>query len=342
MKEDIERKKYLSLVQDIIHYYRECDKICSLSSCNEKAILSHVFQNNRILNAISDSTGSLMEFRFNSIFQGAFPQYKTIHKNNVLTYHGFCQSHDNKIFSEIEPQNNNVNWSLVLSQYLLAYRTVCREIYVANLGANIYNEIIRRTAVTDPYDKSIVSVPLSLLEQRSRFFNIIENLVHYRDDFEGVLKGEYSSYTFYFQELPFKLDICIAATISGTDKRGYCFKYDHQEMNVVNVFPYNDKTIVILGYDKKFENIWIHNLQNILLKAEVSEEIPEKAHYLNTAIIDILLRTDFHCMSTKLYNSLDKELLNCFLEQWHEMRDDYSFDILNRNNLFYNVLKSIL
>lgn len=342
MIENIERKKFLAHIESIIKHYSACDKKCAFSSCSELAILSHVYQNNKILSDMSDDFGELMEFRFNSIFQAAYPQYKSIHRNKVLAYHGFCQPHDTKLFLPIEPLKGCVDWCLPLSQQLIAYRTICREIYVANLGANIYDQILKESSVSNPDNELEVIVPFDLVEQRANFISIIRNLAHYRDEFESALSGNSSSYCFYYHELPFRLEICIAATIAGTDKRGPCFKYDYQEMNVVNIFPYNDKTIIILGYDTMFDNIWINNLQSIFSKAESSEDKIEKAHYLNTAIIDILLRTDFHCMSTKLYNSLDKEQLDCFLELWNDMRNEYSFDILSRNSLFYKTLRSLL
>jgi len=342
MTEDVERKKLLAHIESIIKHYSACNKTCAFSSCSEQAILSHVYQNNKILTDMSDDSGELMEFRFNSIFQAAYPEYKSIHRNKVLTYHGFCQSHDTKLFLPIEPLKGCVDWCLPLSQQLIAYRTICREIYVANLGANIYNQIIKEFSVPNPHDEFEVIVPLDLVIRKANLLSIIKNLAHYSDEFESAWSGDGSSYRFYYHELPFRLEICIAATIAGTDKRGPCFKYDYQEMNVVNIFPYNDKTIIILGYDNKFDNIWINNLQSILSKAESSEDKIEKAHYLNMAIIDILLRTDFHCMSTKLYNSLDKEQLEYFLGLWNDMRNEQSFDILSRSSLFYQTLRTLL
>lgn len=295
-----------------------------------------------ILSDISDSKGELMEFRFDSIFNAAVPQYKAIHRNNVLTYPGFCQPHDTRLFSPIEPQKGFVNWNQPRSQQLLAYRTICRELYVANLGANVFNQLIDAYSMPNPEVKGECIVPFELVIQRGKFGGIVDNLIHYRDDFENAINGQRTSYCFHFIELPFRLELCVAATIAGTDKRGPCFNTNYQEMNVVNIFPYGEKTIVNLGYDTQFENTWAKNLLDVFTQANECHHPSDKAYYYNTALMDVLFRTDFHCLSKKLYSSLNNDQIIGFLDSWNELRDEYTFDIASRSCMLYDTIKNLL
>ena len=342
MEESFDRKKHLAFVEKLMKYFASCPKLCAFSSCKENAISSHVYQNSTILSNISDSKGELMEFRFDSIFNAAVPQYKAIHRNNVLTYPGFCQYHDNRLFSPIEPQKKYVDWSSPLSQQLLAYRTICRELYVANLGANVFNQIIDAYSIPNPDVEDEYLVPFEFVMQRQKFGCIIDNLIHYRNDFENAIDGQKSSYHFHYIEIPFRLELCVAATIAGTDKRGPCFITNYQDMNVINIFPYGDKTIAILGYDEQFENIWEKNILDVFAQAKESYNPLDKAYYYNTALMDILFRTDFHCLSKKLYSTLNKDQITAFLDNWNELRDEYTFDIASRSCLFYDTIKESL
>lgn len=322
---------YKALYKEISEGFHKC--LCP--SCQEKAINSHVFQKSTILLPLTKER-RLYEFRCN-LYDKIDVSYRLDGYKKIFAFPGFCQSHDNRLFASIEPNDCSVDWSLTESKYKLAYRTLCRELYEVKCTIYMLCQFLNdvKGAELELYvnwqnniDKLRCLLPM---------LNIYKKILE-----DGIFRNDFSHLQFDLITLPFRFELCIAATISGTDKRGPNFNYDVQELNIVMLFPYGDKTFVILGRNPLCDNIWLNELMAVFNDSENSQDVREKAYYYNRAITDVLFRTDVHCMSPNLYNSLDKADIDAFLEIWLELSDEYDFEIGNRSSIFYKALKNAI
>lgn len=160
-------------------------------------------------------------------------------------------------------------------------------------------------------------------------------LLHYKKILEkGIFGGDYSGYNFKHIELPFQFDLCVCSPIHVDDGRGLCFKYDHQESNIVMIFPYFGITEIIIGYSSEFENVWMNNI--------ITEFRSNNPLSLSRAFANVLYRVEFNAMSPKLYNSLDPSLVELFLKTFAQNASVYSLDIYGVENLFLTPLKLLL
>lgn len=335
-KDSVEIKKCLQTLQLLRENIEFRKEKCCCPNCENEAVNSHVLQKSLILKPLTKDNHLYM-FDYPSLFatDDISVSYSRKGYKEAFAFKGFCHDHDNNIFAPIEPKDYSVDWSSADALYRTAYRTLCRELYINGLAIDM-NTSLYQCLDGSKYVLYLQQLLTNLRTSRS-------TLLHYKKVFEdGIQNKDYSEYKFHSFKLPFKFELCVASSIAGTDKRGVNFNMDFQELNIVNVFPYGDSTIVILGYSPKHNNLWLNSIVELYDKANSSDDIFEKAHYYNNIFVDILFRAEFHCMSPKLYESLDKDLLSCFLEQWKEMREDYSFEIASRNSLFYDTFKTLL
>lgn len=332
----VDLKKDLQALEALRRELEKRDSKCCCPNCSNKAINnSHVLQKALILLPLTRNKHLYM-FHYHSLPEknGISVGYLLTGYKEAFAFKGFCHDHDNRVFAPIEPNDYSVDWTSEDALYRTAYRTLCRELYINGLAIDI-NTSLYRSLDGNEYVFYLQQLLANLKTSRS-------TLLHYKKVFEdGIQNKDYSEYKFYSFKLPFKFELCVASPIAGTDSR-VNFNMDFQELNIVNLFPYGDSTIIILGYSPEHNNLWLNSIVELFDKAKASDDIFEKAHYYNNIFVDILFRAEFHCMSPKLYDSLDKDLLYCFLEQWKEMREDYSFDIASRNSLFYDTFKTLL
>ena len=146
---------------------------------------------------------------------------------------------------------------------------------------------------------------------------------------------DFADVHFEYLELPFQFDLCISAPIHVEDGRGRCYNTDYQEINIINIFPYYGKTIILIGYLQEFDNKWANEIL-----PKFKSPYP---HIVSSAFVDILYRAEFHAMSPSLFDSLDKDLLDAFLRTWQMEVNNYSNEIENEvSSLFYKPLNKLM
>ena len=326
-------RQQLCVFQRIFETEKKKSCQCMYEDCTEKAIGSHVFSRSHILAPISDLRNEIYVFEQRPlayINEGVL-RYKSRSINNVFKFNGFCSKHDNDLFRDIEPAEGCVEWSNIRFQYLLSYRTLCREIYANNVIQKTFGKYISKYK-----DEANMCYYLLLFNEKlAQMERTKDTLMYYKDFLErGIDSCDYSDLSFEYIELPFQLDLCVAAPVHVNDNQGACFNADYQEINIVNVFPYYGKTIIIIGYSKVFDNVWLNELL-----PKLKSPFP---HIVSSAFTDILYRAEFHAMSFALYHSLDKDLLTYFLNSWLSEADNFSNDIEEVSSLFYLPLKEIM
>ena len=327
---DNESIKYLADLESILSQAKKANNICMCPNCTSKTIGSHVFSRSHILEPISCDS-KIYQFEQRPLLyseEGIF-RYNLCGINKAFKFNGFCNKHDNELFVPIEPKCGYVDWQVPLNQYLLSYRTVCRELYVNMVMYDVLAHVIRFVETDIPYYKENIILQLAKVSASKA------TLKYYKQFLEkGIFESDYTELKFKYCELPFQIDLCVAAPIHVNDGRGPCFKYNYQEVNIVNIFPYYGKTIVFIGYSDKFDNKW---LETIMPKfVSLSPQI------VSSAFVDILYRIEFHAMSAKLYDSLKNDKLEAFLSTWSNEVDNCSEYIDEVSDFLYSPLYKIM
>ncbi|MCH5236133.1 MAG: hypothetical protein J1E16_12640 [Muribaculaceae bacterium] len=328
---NVSSREYLKILQDLHKQSMQINAVCFCPTCNQKAIFSHVFSKRHILQPICPESHLYLFDRRDMIFLSSADMlsYRRKGITKAFGFQGFCQKHDSTVFSEIEPKVGRVDWSNIRNQYLLSYRSLCREIYANKVVSDVLNHLIQYSVSNNP--NYHFNLCLSLSELR----NSLTNLLCYKQFLEkGVFENNFEYIKFNYYELPFQIDLCISSPFRVEDGRGLCFKYDFQELNIVNIFPYYGKTIIIIGYSDNFKNTWMNSIL-----PNIKTPFP---HLLSKLLTDILYRTELSAMSEKMFKRINPELLNGFYITYREQITNYDLNFDQIASLLYEPLKEVM
>lgn len=104
----------------------------NLSVCSGKIIKAHTIQRNGGLSRIARN-GHVYHFDFNALTlrdNKGLPKVNLIGIRKASTFTGFCKHHDNSTFEPIEKNPFESNQE---HTFLLAYRNICRELYLKRI-----------------------------------------------------------------------------------------------------------------------------------------------------------------------------------------------------------------
>ena len=120
-KKALERKCLHPEANEII-----CDKIIKAHSIQRANILEKISKNKHVY-CFSSEIGDLIK-------NNGWIKPKLIGINDASTFTGFCNYHDTKTFKPIE-----LNWIEILNEhiFLIAYRSLCKEIYAKKFQSNM-------------------------------------------------------------------------------------------------------------------------------------------------------------------------------------------------------------
>lgn len=308
---------------------------CMYSDCKHKPIFSHVFQKESVLRNIS-TDGKVMAFAYRDLFTVLRDElpicYKEVGINNSFGFYGFCPEHDNSIFAVIEPRNEQVDWYDKHNQYLLGYRTLCREYYIQLATKRIFRKcldtFVYPTELTFRYLQSISNCNASI-----SIFNKYKGLFE-----DGIKNKNYSRYSFKVTELPFKLELCIASPINIREvSKGLYFGPDKNKItdtvNIIDIFPCKGRTIIIIGFLEGEKNLWATEIYQMLRSDDLED--------ICIALQDILFRSEFHCMSKELYNEIESEI-PLFLQEWEKLLGCHNYALSYKSNIFRKYIKKLL
>ena len=301
---------------------------CMHPQCTEKPIYSHVFQKEGVLQEISTDR-KVVAFEYCDLFtleRGECPiRYKESGINETFGFYGFCNSHDTSVFAPIEPKDKEVDWYDEKNQYLLGYRTLCRECFVhlqmSKYLSTLFNSgyFSENMFISDANSKRSISV-------LGKYKTILE---------KGIFGEDYSRYTFRTTKLPFRLELCLASPIVIREEcKGPYFGPDENvisdTVNIVTIFPSNDYTVIIIGFLEGEKNIWANTIYS-MLRSDDSEDVCK-------ALQDIMFRSEFHCMSKLLYNEIESEIPT-FLQEWHLLREAHNYYLPYSSNIFRKYIR---
>lgn len=284
---------------------------CMCPSCNGQTIKnSHVLQEARILKPFAPKGHMYLMQPQNLHAENRGVKFKREGINKVLSFQGFCSTHDNDLFELIE-KPLYVDWSATETQYLLAYKTLCREVDIKSRTFNYFEKLgVQKNENPVWGGLEVAKFNKTLIEM-------------------GIFHNDYSHYQFQTIELDFLIELFVAAPITVVEDATKLISVRQVEANIVIVFPYADKTIVIIGCREEFENRWMHAFLNQL---SATKQSALKA--LNDLI---LYRTEFTAMSESLYDSIDKNELGRFILEYNENGQNFGCQLSSDINIFQNL-----
>lgn len=275
---------------------REC--ICP--NCKETATYNHLIQQANILRTM-EVNGKIRKLDFTPAYYGGNAEFKLFGTAKSFGFYGFCDTHDTTIFRPIEVGVTINTWKEKYAQYLLAYRTLAyRKVHGEN-ALKVYTEISKDfPEISFECRKERITKDLEL---SNFYFTLLQ---------DGIDNGDYSNIDFFFTILPHRIDIacCDVIYFNGSS---YFGTVEDREYYITMFFPFENSTIVIIGYNKQ----GLSNYSEWLNYLKVLFESPYKSdHYC--AINNILIGCREQCMSPTYYNSLPESAIREFLDTWHK------------------------
>lgn len=324
MKLDVQIKKTLEARRSSIYNSK---RICLYPGCDYNAIGSHVLQRAGILSNIVDSSNHFYSIKKLNIFEMNDSKHFTVEKvgiNDGYKFLGFCSYHDDNLFRSIETHPIDLDNSIV--QALFSYRTLCLELRSKEIELEIFDAVYKTLKELRPMQFHYVDTkPIKLGIQDLKFFK--------RELEIEIIKKEPSR--FIHRKVSFnEFKICFSASLTIHDHNN---PLTHEEdkygnvkttplaSNILNCFPYQGKSQIIISMHKDYPCHWATDLT----KSIVDTADPSKI------LSDILTyRLEFWGIQPKLYESISKEKKSTFMKESEDYYDDFSFYIKTNFNLF--------
>lgn len=291
-------------------------KTCYYPGCDLKSINSHILQKNGILSNIAFEN-HLWEHVINQFKEQGF-QFKKTGINQVYSFNCFCQKHDSELFKEIE--TSEINFENYRSCLLFSVRTLYNEIFRKEVNIQVYNQLLSSSYCTKINQEFI---ELCLEQEKLGLNDLISN----EKDIWNDLNNGTHSFVFKFRELQ-QIEICLSAFYNHEttiEMNLYRFKYGKDMERIseisINLFPYRNKSILIMGYNKKDAKS---------VKAEFNKFFTESEKRLQRKLTNLFL---FACetwvISEKFYFNKIKDI-----EELIGFASNYSTNNLNERQNF--------
>jgi hypothetical protein len=297
-------------------------KTCYFPGCNEKSINSHILQKNGILSQISKN-GHVWEKKINQFSKKTF-FFEESGLNNVFSFNCFCPNHDKELFKKIE--DNIIDFHDYESCLLFTLRTLYNEIY----RKEILVEQIKFLMKSEKSAEMNLELLLQFMEQQLLG---IKDLQRNEFDIWSDYNNGTENFIFQHRELT-NIDICLSGFYNyETTLEMHNYKLregkDMERISEVfiNFFPYNNKSILLMGYNKKDEK---------KLKPYINTFFKESEPKVQTKITNLLM---FACetwiISEKLYKTKIQKVEDIFIAAIQ-----YSIDNNNEREFFkVNIFK---
>ena len=302
-------------------------RICLYPSCNKHAIGSHVLQRAGILNNIIDSTNHFYSIKKLNLFEMNENKHFTIDRvgiNDGYKFPGFCSHHDDTVFKLIE--THPIDLESLEVQTLFSYRTLCLELRNKEIELEIFNALYKTLIELQPNKLHYIDTqPIKLG---------IKDLLFFKTELEREIIGDEST-RFAHRKVSFdEFKICFSASLNIYDPSNPLTheedKFGRAEIsplasNILNCFPYQGKSHLIVSMHKDYPCRWATQLANSISNRANTSKI----------LSDILTyRLEFWGIQPELYESIPKEKIATFMKESEDYYDNYNFDIKNTFNLF--------
>lgn len=298
--------------------------------CDNLAINSHLLQKNGILSYIQDN-GHIKQLKFNDIYKSQKEDniiISDVGLKKAMTYKVFCNSHDTKIFKEIESREiNPVNYRTNL---LLTYRSLCAEIIKKDISIE-YSNKIQHSAYFRPdfeFQKKVQSLLNENIKSR-------KELMWYKNELENEISSNIKE-NFVFKTFKLKfIPICASAVYSPTFEphiNELVFKNKERlDYLSINLIPQKGSLYLSLGYHKKQNNHWI--VDYIKSWDNVTDD------KITTKLTEIFsTKIENWAISPVYFNNIERNEITQFKKYWNEnyfninVNQKINFDIFKNSN----------
>jgi len=222
--------------------------ICLHPECEVKSINSHILQKNGILSTLGKD-GHVMEMGIDP-FKSDIHYFNRIGINKAYSFKCFCNPHDTDLFKSIE--TDEIDFTKYSNLILFTLRTIYNEKFRKLVNVRMRELLIKEHS--DLYDVNF----LTELNKQEKLgltdIEKVENLI-WNDINNGT-----QNFIFITREIN-HIDLCLSSFYNYETTReldNYKRKYGKDKDDVseifINVFPYNEKTTVIMGYQKVYES----------------------------------------------------------------------------------------
>jgi hypothetical protein len=303
---------------------------CLHPNCNKSSIKSHILQKNGILSVISP-TRHLYE-QVVDLYKTPPVNYKKTGINDVFSFKCFCKEHDEELFQGIE--KGKIDFENYRHQVLLVLRTSLNEKFKKLVGIRQYEIVLNEYPEFIGYMHN-----KGWYDQEKLGVNDMEKIevLLWSDLYNGTKYFEFS-----FRELSLK-QVCISSIFTyetTIEIENYRNKngIDKDELIelFINLIPYESKTYLIFGYEKRYENI---------VKGYVNSFIKENEKRTERRITNLML---FQCenwvCSENFYENKIKNNIDLFYEATKYSQINFNerknFDVNIFNDKFSESLKS--
>ena len=343
-------KKDLHLMLEVRKRVRDRYRSCFKKGCSEPAIITHVLQQNGILNHIAQK-GHIVQLFSDRNFEGTHYKFqkKGIAKAEVLTYKGFCPSCDNKMFEPIEKTTPDFND--YKNQILFSYRAFLSEYSNLLYGLEYYSEYIackeldpRVKALFAPMKRDYAIAKNSFLY----YLHLLENELMDKPNPSFVFFSRRNKFKFHTIEIP-KIEVAASSIFSYEET----IRLSRDEFNLVkpidknifsrvkpifiNIIPREKSSIVILGYVQGVKRIDLVPVNKI-------DKLGNDEMY--KLLSDILIkRIDKWCLSIPFFDNLkrsgrDKKIIA--LKHQYLFHPNSNMHYIKDMNLDFNLFEDLL
>lgn len=292
---------------------------CIIDCCNEHAINSHLIQQNGILDNISIN-GHIIEYKLTNPFawNANSPHFNMtlIGIKKAFSHPVFCNTHDNKIFKDIE--THPIDLSSHKAHLLLSYRVICTGIRKKEKNAELFKRILNAETFKGE-NLSEIKMANKVNENSILLYKKYKKLI------EKELKFESQDFTFRIYKYPI-LEILGSAVFSPNEN----IQTNQTESTnpiFIHIIPYNNELNVIIGYNNKNINEKIIKYVDSWKNLDVSS-FQQKLTYLFCVYIENW------GMSPNLYNNIKKNNLEQFKKIILNRANNYIPIHLGNFNLF--------
>jgi hypothetical protein len=275
--------------------------LCTHYGCNEEAIISHLLQQNGILDSIVEDGHAVLvkrtdPYRWNE--HDAPIEFKVIGRTFALSTKLFCNNHDTQLFQPIEAEV--INPYDYKTQLLLSYRTTSAERRTKEIIIEEFTRVANSLTATNDFKK-----------QATDFCTIsnvgLRDIDFYRKQLWTDIEQGTKNFTFHVYEYP-KIDVCSSASFTLCDDISKNADLTFTLPVVFShIIPINDKTYFIFGHHNEHTSCeieeFIASWKNLNM-----DTLGEKLTQL------FAFRTEVWAMSKTLYSKIGFQEKNDFLQ----------------------------
>lgn len=303
------------------------------SKCSGNIIKAHSIQNNKILNKIGRN-GDVYMVKAGGATRKLqpSPKFKLIGRKVATTFTGFCGIHDKQLFQPIEDSDYV---GTEQQNFLFAYRVFSFEYH-----KKMESENIAKKALDDKPSLVKNQKYLDLLEGYE--LGIRDNNHHKVLFDQALLAQDYG----VVETVSFELEGAAKLAVSS----GFYLEYDikgkrvnqladpkkEMKLLMMNVFPQNEKTIVLFSWLKEVSNTYSEFRDQLL-----NLNLEEKIQLLNNLIPAYCENVAYNPEFIDTWNEIEKNnYLQVFKESLYNPYEKSKRDLLGKTpyNLFQHII----